>query len=831
MARLVVSPEGEAKVVELGQDSVSIGREAGNAVALSGESKASRRHCQVVPISSGFEIVDLDSRNGTRVNGDAVKRRRLAHGDVIEVGTTKIRYEDEAAAARDAKTKDACFLEHASGDRKGERIPLTAPRTTLGRRESNTVPLSDKMASGHHAEIVKDLNGYTIRDLGSTNGTLVNGEPTTETVLTHGARVRIGNSRFVFKDPSMADVDVELAGLREEDDAGWGMMAEIDVGRVRGGGGGLAAALLLVAGLAGAAWYFAGRETQATDTPVGDFTNQLTDPHFDSSEGVAWGAPEGTPVSVSRTEKARPGGGGALVVRHKGDEGSALAAAVSADDLEIARSSTYRVQAQMRREGSGRADLAVQWIGRASKSATAVVRTVTVGSAGGGSWQAIDAVVWPPPWADSARLAVVVAPGTGAQVDDVRFAAEGSFDPTSKHLRLPGDKEATVGARGGVDLLATGTVLFVGATPWARMPGGKTVGGPSAFVPSAAPGASSEGIAVSGEIVDGDARLPATLELSPAPEGATLRVSVPGAEAVGWSADFPRAHLDEGVSALGAFSPARLEPAPGGLDSARKVLAGEPRPSEARPATIVAVETADGRDDAALRITQADDAGLLRVGLARPGAEATFKVVTDLMGERQRAQKELDDAKSRLEGSPGEAIRLLRAVADSYPFHEKIRQEALDAANQREERARKDVEALGEALEAFAVYGSREAIADAKAKATRLAEQFPAGAASSGALEASVRDLVARVEEARARFDAETATPEVRRLARLAQMLEAEPGYEAVAAIYYREIVRRFGSVSEGEVGKRVGEARERLEALLAKDAVRDAVPTLPGGS
>ena len=51
------------------------------------------------------------------------------------------------------------------------------------------------MSSGHHAEIDRDLNGYTIRDLGSTNGTLVNGEPLSEALLSHGARLRVGEHR------------------------------------------------------------------------------------------------------------------------------------------------------------------------------------------------------------------------------------------------------------------------------------------------------------------------------------------------------------------------------------------------------------------------------------------------------------------------------------------------------------------------------------------------------------------------------------------------------------------------------------------------------------
>jgi hypothetical protein len=148
-------------------------------------------------------------------------------------------------------------------------VPLTAARISFGRRESNTVVLTDKMASSHHAEIVKDLNGYTIRDLGSTNGTLVNGTPVTETLLTHGARVRIGGAKFVFKDPAMKDVEVALEGL-EEDDGGWGMMSELDVSRGGGGAGGVIAAVLLIGALAAGAFVLGNRTSDgsALHTPT-----------------------------------------------------------------------------------------------------------------------------------------------------------------------------------------------------------------------------------------------------------------------------------------------------------------------------------------------------------------------------------------------------------------------------------------------------------------------------------------------------------------------------------------------------------------------------------
>ena len=81
MARLIVvsgAPDGGDRIVELSGDPVSIGREAANAIALDKEGKASRRHCQVTRLSGGaYEVSDLKSTNGTRVNGEPIERRRL----------------------------------------------------------------------------------------------------------------------------------------------------------------------------------------------------------------------------------------------------------------------------------------------------------------------------------------------------------------------------------------------------------------------------------------------------------------------------------------------------------------------------------------------------------------------------------------------------------------------------------------------------------------------------------------------------------------------------------------------------------------------------------
>ena len=64
---------------------VPVGRDPGNLLAIPDPS-LSRHHCVILPSENGFSIRDLDSRNGTYVNGIAVKEGALHHGDQISVG-------------------------------------------------------------------------------------------------------------------------------------------------------------------------------------------------------------------------------------------------------------------------------------------------------------------------------------------------------------------------------------------------------------------------------------------------------------------------------------------------------------------------------------------------------------------------------------------------------------------------------------------------------------------------------------------------------------------------------------------------------------------------
>ncbi|HYR47397.1 MAG TPA: FHA domain-containing protein, partial [Candidatus Polarisedimenticolia bacterium] len=68
----------------------------------------------------------------------------------------------------------------------------------LGRSPDNDLILRDPATSGHHARVERRGEQFWIVDLGSTNGTLVNGEPIQEKELNHGDRITIGQNAVHF---------------------------------------------------------------------------------------------------------------------------------------------------------------------------------------------------------------------------------------------------------------------------------------------------------------------------------------------------------------------------------------------------------------------------------------------------------------------------------------------------------------------------------------------------------------------------------------------------------------------------------------------------------
>ena len=81
----------------------------------------------------------------------------------------------------------------------GKRHPITTSRTIIGRGSDADITIDDTGTSRKHVEILWDGERAQARDLGSTNGSTLNGQPFTQAALDPDSVVQIGRTRIVFR--------------------------------------------------------------------------------------------------------------------------------------------------------------------------------------------------------------------------------------------------------------------------------------------------------------------------------------------------------------------------------------------------------------------------------------------------------------------------------------------------------------------------------------------------------------------------------------------------------------------------------------------------------
>ncbi|HRY15741.1 MAG TPA: FHA domain-containing protein, partial [Candidatus Competibacteraceae bacterium] len=107
---------------------------------------------------------------------------------IVPASQSRLRFQFEAIELRVIAGSDA-----------GLEISLGLPNVRIGAAPDNDVVLSDRAVSRRHAEILMTPNGLLLRDLGSTNGTFINGVQITEAYIPPDAECRLGYSQLLIR--------------------------------------------------------------------------------------------------------------------------------------------------------------------------------------------------------------------------------------------------------------------------------------------------------------------------------------------------------------------------------------------------------------------------------------------------------------------------------------------------------------------------------------------------------------------------------------------------------------------------------------------------------
>lgn len=213
---------------------LTLGRDPSSDVLLTSDG-ISRQHASIAPGLLGYTIRDT-STNGVWVNGTKVEGSHvLGLGDVLRLGGEEFRFEaDEASFELAVQVPDAPLLQAteevivqkagepavapvpvtvevqapllatleilSEGPTKGQRYRLDRPTIQMGRGTHNEVRLDNDSVSTTHASLVQRGNRWVILDLGSRNGTFVDGEMVREQCeLPNVCELRLGMLVMLFR--------------------------------------------------------------------------------------------------------------------------------------------------------------------------------------------------------------------------------------------------------------------------------------------------------------------------------------------------------------------------------------------------------------------------------------------------------------------------------------------------------------------------------------------------------------------------------------------------------------------------------------------------------
>ncbi len=196
---------GSARAQARPDQPLVIGRERGCQLVVD-DPLVSRRHAEVVFAEDGWLLRDLGSRNGTFVEGQRSAYVAVTDGGEVRLGNAEqgpiVRFafvhRDPAEMTQDGADSSGALAVPAVSVRMPTAEHEAAERIRIGRGAGNDIALTDLKASRNHAEVRRTGEVHEVVDLGSRNGTFLNGRQVRRSVINPGDRVSVGRHEFVF---------------------------------------------------------------------------------------------------------------------------------------------------------------------------------------------------------------------------------------------------------------------------------------------------------------------------------------------------------------------------------------------------------------------------------------------------------------------------------------------------------------------------------------------------------------------------------------------------------------------------------------------------------
>ena len=152
MPKMIVSTDGVViKEVQLTKDRTSLGRRPYNDIVIDNLA-VSGEHAVLQMSGNEVFVEDLNSTNGTYLNGKAVKKQQLSNGDTVEIGKYKIKYVNEATSAGFEKTM---IIKAGSAGLAAPGAHAVAPSPVDGGTGRAAIKVMSGAAAGREVALVK----------------------------------------------------------------------------------------------------------------------------------------------------------------------------------------------------------------------------------------------------------------------------------------------------------------------------------------------------------------------------------------------------------------------------------------------------------------------------------------------------------------------------------------------------------------------------------------------------------------------------------------------------------------------------------------------------